>query len=478
MKSQLLRAAGILRSEGPVALMTRSASYGYRRFAARFQQQAPCAEVSPCPEAAARPDSVTRADPLDRQNELQAAADLEAKVVVMKAGPVSLTIESTTYCNIKCVMCPQALADFEQQHLDEKLLEKLTTYIQAAKRSQLHGIGEVMVSRTFWSALDTITHTHTGTPFLSINTNALLLNEKNAARLLASKISELNVSFDATTADTYQKIRGGDFNKLLNNVRGFMRAREAAGRHDLRVVMNMTLMRANIEELPDFIRMAKELGADEVQYWRMNDGDFYHAQKWVVQKGDWRFSYLDELPMYYPNLFNSTIREALRVGEEIGMSICKYTSDSAMVDGEGTVEDRHYDPYRVEPANPLQIVTLEPPAAAPQCVQEAAPAANQTAAEDAQAKTYRVDGATPSQRPKSEMIRACNAPWHWMMVRKDGGCAPCCHMLPIGNLNQETPEEFWNGPAMQEIRSAIAVGEVSRYCAGASCPYVRDVVQP
>jgi hypothetical protein len=265
---------------------------------------------------------------------------------------------------------------------------------------------------------------------------------------------------------------------LLNNVRAFMRARAAAGRTDLRVLMNMTLMRANIEELPDFIRLAKELGADEVQYWRMNDGDYYHAQKWVITKGDWRFSYLDELPMHYPNLFNAKIREALRLGEELGITICKYTSDSAMVEGEGVVEDRAYNPYHTEPANPLQIVSLAlAPAESPLAVLETPPVANPSAVADVHAKTYAVDTPLPAARPKSEMIRNCNAPWHWMMVRKDGGCAPCCHMLPIANLNERTPDEFWNGPEMQEIRSAIAVGEVSQYCAGASCPYVRDVAQ-
>jgi len=51
---------------------------------------------------------------------------------------------------------------------------------------------------------------------------------------------------------------------------------------------------------------------------------------------------------------------------------------------------------------------------------------------------------------------ACYYPWHSVSVTWDGKAVPCCRdhnaSLVFGDLNKESLESIWNGPAIQELR--------------------------
>src|SRR5262245_19523171 len=372
-------------------------------------------------------------------NALLARREHRARVRVMRARPRDVTIESTTHCNLRCVICPHVReAEVHKEHLPDRLAERLGSVIPRASRFQLHGLGEPLLSPAFWKLLDRIARQHRGDPDVAFNTNGLLLNDSNIARLVASKAREINISLDAASADTYARIRGADLDRVLANIGALVRARNAAGRTDLRVYVNMTLVRANIEELPEFVRLAKRLGVDQAQFWRVNEGADYDRPDWIVTKGSWRFSYIDEAPSRYPNLFNATVREATRVAEEIGMSI---SDEVGLVEGEGQVPDPPYPPSRGT---------------------ETVPAAP------------RAETRGSSARARSAAVTQCDAPWRWLLVKNRGDCYPCCHArAPVGNLNAASSLEIWNNQTMQELRTAIARGEIHRLCAGASCRFVR-----
>jgi hypothetical protein len=141
-----------------------------------------------------------------------------------------------------------------RRHFPEHLVERLAPYMSAASRFQLHSLGEPLMSPAFWKILERITTVHRGTPDISFNSNGLLLSEKNIALLLASKVREINISFDAATAETYQKIRGGDFDRLRPTSPAWFA--ESGPPHGFQDHPQHDVDAGQYRELPQFARLA------------------------------------------------------------------------------------------------------------------------------------------------------------------------------------------------------------------------------
>ncbi|EKD39297.1 MAG: Radical SAM protein, partial [uncultured bacterium] len=96
----------------------------------------------------------------------------------------------------------------------------------------------------------------------TVITNAIDLQEKTTQDLLDAGVHFL-VSVNAATASTYKDVSGVDgFAHVIGNLRRLFQQRERRASH---INLSMILMRRNIEELPAFIDLAADLGADAVK---------------------------------------------------------------------------------------------------------------------------------------------------------------------------------------------------------------------
>src|ERR1700735_3148890 len=209
--------------------------------------------------------------------------------VVVESSPSSLTIESTSICNLRCVMCPHAIdAVHRPKHMPVEVMELLHGAMAVVDKAQLHGIGEPLASPAFWRAVENEAF-HPASE-LSINTNLTLLNDKRLKQLMAVRARlTLNVSLDAATELTYRRIRGADFNEVIENIRRFLTAR--GDRKFPALYMNMTLMRSNIEEAEAYVEVAHSQGADAVCFSHLNQ----YAEEVVARSkmtlDGWHFDY-------------------------------------------------------------------------------------------------------------------------------------------------------------------------------------------
>lgn len=68
-------------------------------------------------------------------------------------------------------------------------------------------------------------------------------------------------------------------------------------------------------------------------------------------------------------------------------------------------------------------------------------------------------------------IKNCRHPWDTMHVISTGDVRCCCWMRdPIGNLNEQSAEEIWNGDIINRIREYIKQNKVHPYC-DTNCPF-------
>lgn len=255
-----------------------------------------------------------------KENAALAMEEYKAGVLKVRSTPRLLTLETTSRCNLRCVMCPHAINAVKRpKHLDEVLVQRMTRFIRQANSIQLHGIGEPLASPSFWTLLPMLPDARHCES--SINTNLTLLDDNRLERLLDSNLKIVNVSLDAARPETYRKIRGYDFAKVLNNVERLLEGRQKRNQPYPLVYLNMTLMRSNIEEVLEFIELAAQLQVDKVLLWHLNRWSDQEMAKYVVAREGWVFDYAREGLWNEPALSNSILRQAELKAKELNVRL-------------------------------------------------------------------------------------------------------------------------------------------------------------
>jgi hypothetical protein len=106
-------------------------------------------------------------------------------------------------------------------------------------------------------------------------------------------------------------------NQVTSNVRKLVQRRNVQGLPRLKIFIDMTLMRENIEELPEFVDLAAELGVDGVQLKPLLETDMHRS--WKPVRGDWVFDYEAQLLGKFPELTERMIAEGRRRAKQRGV---------------------------------------------------------------------------------------------------------------------------------------------------------------
>lgn len=132
-------------------------------------------------------------------------------------------------------------------------------------------------------------------------------------------LGNINVSMDAARPETYRNIRGSDMRKSVEGIRRLSAMVKHRGLHANVLSMSMVLMRQNIEEVSDFIRLAHSLGIGRVYLEHMTM-PFGGRKNWVVQRGDFKFVY-DEASLLGEREYSDRLMlEALEVAQELDVT--------------------------------------------------------------------------------------------------------------------------------------------------------------
>jgi len=98
-----------------------------------------------------------------------------------------------------------------------------------------------------------------------VHTNATLLTNEAAVRILNSKLDRISFSFDGCTPEIYEKLRPpANFRKVKSQIENFLRLRREMGAKLPYTVVECIRMKETEKYLPDFIDSWKKSGVDEV----------------------------------------------------------------------------------------------------------------------------------------------------------------------------------------------------------------------
>jgi radical SAM protein with 4Fe4S-binding SPASM domain len=98
-----------------------------------------------------------------------------------------------------------------------------------------------------------------------ISTNATVMTADASRRLIESGLDYIIFAVDGATPETYEKYRkGGDFDKVCQNIHGFLKIKKEL-RSSIFCIVQMVRLKDNRDEIPDMIRMWRVEGIDEVR---------------------------------------------------------------------------------------------------------------------------------------------------------------------------------------------------------------------
>ena len=187
--------------------------------------------------------------------------------------PEFFQLALTNRCNLSCAMCPAHSPETSwaghglsiDPLLLDKSLESLRYYSKNIKRVFLNEFGEPFL---YDDIFDVINEVHAICPHakLSLTSNGTLLDEKLIKKILNSHLSEIAISLDAASEETYGKIRmGANFHQVTGGIKKLIELRNLAGSKQPELHTNFVLMRSNIQELPGYVKLATDLGVDHIQ---------------------------------------------------------------------------------------------------------------------------------------------------------------------------------------------------------------------
>lgn len=230
-----------------------------------------------------------------------------------------VTLEVTTRCNLKCVMCPHGLPEGlpGQSDASDALISEVIRYFDKTRILQPTGVGEPLLSPGFWRIVDALAGRTN--PMLMFVTNGILLTKPNVERLTQAPLFQVNVSLDAARPDTHLRIRGNDLAKSLAGVRNLTDMRSRLGR-DFLIRFAFVIMRENVEEAPAFVEMAHSLGANAVYFEHMVTL-VTDPKAWNVRRGNWLFNYAENELRGDPAASDPWILKAMDRADALGIRI-------------------------------------------------------------------------------------------------------------------------------------------------------------
>ena len=211
-------------------------------------------------------ETLSPSKPIDPRRYFEEIAPQRAKRT--EREPVCLYLEVTNRCNLLCTTCPRTYVELEPPaDMAWELFTTIVDQVPNVQRAVLHGVGEPMLVKNLPQMVRYLKDRGIYTLF---NTNGTLLTERNGRAMIDAGLDEMRVSLDASNPTSYLAVRGKNyFARILHNVRQFREIQEREGHALPRVSAWLTGLKETIAELPDFVRVASDIGVKEVYLQRL-----------------------------------------------------------------------------------------------------------------------------------------------------------------------------------------------------------------
>ena len=199
---------------------------------------------------------------LRQKNTEQNKYEMKNGEAVLESKPQRFVFEMTNACNLNCVMCGRNAKHFSPTYFNMDWLEKFESVVDKVEEVTLMGWGEPTMHPKFTEFLKWADISGLRKYFL---TNGMKLGELTPA-IFEYEIDIIAISIDASNNEQNNNIRrGSDLDKIINNLENIIAEKRRIGTSFPYMNFVTTLMKKNLYEFPKIVKLASEIGLDEVK---------------------------------------------------------------------------------------------------------------------------------------------------------------------------------------------------------------------
>jgi radical SAM protein with 4Fe4S-binding SPASM domain len=346
--------------------------------------------------------------PKDFSRQLQ---EYQSAAIHLSSTPMVIYLESVKGCPYSCAMCHYRLT--KPERVSRELLNKIEPHFPGLEVLTIHGAGEPLLGDLEYFVEQSKKHNFV----LHMNTTAFFMTE-SISNLLAETRLSIRFSIHSGKPATYKKIMGHDFDRVKKNIT-YLLEKTKGSENTPDFWLSFIVIKENIEEIPEFIKLAHDLGIKNIRFVRLIPN--WNSIKGVRMSDDFTFKYFEQSNNKIIDAFMKKLPEYMSLSNELGVNI-KYGTMSNCANGVNNYK--------------LMINFM----------------------------TKFTFGS--NLFPLKNNHGFCLAPWiGQLIISQNGNVRLCCLTnFSLGNLNESSLEEIWNSKKMKQIRKTFRDGYIPRIC--------------
>ncbi|HZX74550.1 MAG TPA: SPASM domain-containing protein [Cyclobacteriaceae bacterium] len=196
--------------------------------------------------------------------------------------PISISVEPTTSCNLRCPECPSGLRSFTRPTgmLKTSLFNSVIDQL-APTLSYLifYFQGEPYLHAQL---LDMVSYASSKNIYTATSTNAHYLTEEVARKTVESGLDRLIISIDGSTQEVYENYRiGGNLDKVIEGTKNIIAAKRELKSKTPHVIFQFLVVKPNEHQIEEVEKLGHSLGVDEVAFKTAQIYDFKNGSDFI-----------------------------------------------------------------------------------------------------------------------------------------------------------------------------------------------------
>lgn len=187
-------------------------------------------------------------------------------------NPTTLALDVTYRCNLNCTMCTAYCNDQQPEKSElsvDEILKITLDYVESFNITRIRLMGGEPFIRSDIFEIISALQPHIET---ESSTNATMINDQFAERIVESGLEYLKISIDGMR-ENHEAIRGaGTFDKAVNGIKALEAAKKRMGRANPVVRIGCAVNKSNIDDMEDLYLLAQDQGIG-FTFWPMLDMD-------------------------------------------------------------------------------------------------------------------------------------------------------------------------------------------------------------